>query len=120
MFGRWINNPLGMTVRFDHNNKMKLCEVIEKDDSTGLEEKGVKIRVLNSKENHVVPTNMVAPLYEPEPSNILNHLHGTDGTVMAKIMSQSKIEEIWETSDSNFTENERLFHYWHTRLRHSP
>ena len=99
---------------------MKLCEVIEKDDSTGLEEKGVKIRVLNSKENHVVPTHMVAPLYEPEPSDIMNHPYGTDGAVMANIMSQSKIKEIWETPDSDFTEHERLFYYWHKRLRHSP
>ena len=70
---------------------MKLCEVIEKDDSTGLEEKGVKIRVLNSKENHVVPNHMVAPLNESDPSNILKHPHDTDGAVMAEIMSQSKI-----------------------------
>ena len=35
-------------------------------------------------------------------------------------MNQSKIKEIWETPDSDFTKDERLFYYWHKRLRHSP
>ena len=61
---------------------------------------------------------MVAPLYGPEPSDILNHPHNTDGTVMAEIMSQSNIKEIWETPDSDFTKDERLFYYWRKRLRH--
>ena len=54
-------------------------KVVEKDDSTGLEDQRIKIRVLNSKESHVVPNHMIAPFYEPKPSDILNHPHGTDG-----------------------------------------
>ena len=30
--------PVGMTVRFNHNNKTKLCNVIDKDDLTCLED----------------------------------------------------------------------------------
>ena len=61
---------------------MKLYKVIETDDSTGLDEQVIYIRVLNSKESYVVPNHMVASLYEPDPSDILNHPHGTDGAMM--------------------------------------
>ena len=30
------------------------------------------------------------------------------------------MKELWETPDSEFTSNERLFHSWYKRLRHCP
>ena len=58
-----------MTVRFCHNNKMKLCDIIDVDDPIEDKEQGFKSIVLNSEESHTVPSHMVAPIYGPDPSD---------------------------------------------------
>ena len=71
-------------------------------------------------ERHIVPNHMVTPLYEPEPSNILTRPHDTDCAIVTEITSQAEMKELWETPNSDFTSHERLFYYWHKRLRHIP
>ena len=88
--GQTLTLPVGMTVRFHHNNKTRLCEVIEKDSDDA--EEGTKIRVLNSKESHLVPESAIAPICEPEPSDVLQHPDGTSEEIMEEVMSQKRLK----------------------------
>ena len=72
--GQTLTLPVVMIVRYHHNNKMKLCKVIEKGDvDADADAEGIKAGDLNSKVSHILHIYTVAPVCEPEPSDILDH-----------------------------------------------
>ena len=105
--GRGIMLPVVTTVRqLDSNNKMVLCSVIGIDEDMEDVQKATKIRLLNSDKEFTVSNSSIAPIYKPEPSDILQHPNNTNKNIMTDIMTQGKLNDLWKTLDSDFSEDE--------------
>ena len=118
--GQGLILPVGTTVRYHDNNTMRICSVIGIDQEMENNQKGTKIRVLNSEKEFTVPNHLIAPINDPEPSDILQHPEATNKEGMTDVLSQAQLNKLWKTPDSDFSNDERLFYYWHKRLRHAP
>ena len=112
--------PAESTVRYFANNNTKICQIVGIDEETEDKQPTSKIRVLNSDKEFIVPNASIESITSPEPSDILQHPMKTNVDHIAEVMHRDKILEIWKTPDSDFTEDEKLFYYWHKRLRCLP
>ena len=112
--------PVGSIVRWSDKNKMKLCSITKTSEVNENNEATTKIRVMNSDTEVVVPSSSITSINDPEPSDVLQCPDTIDAASVTEVMSREKIKELWETPDSDFTKDERLFYYWHKRLRHAP
>ena len=108
--------PVGGIVRWLDNNKMKLCSITKTNEINNNNESTTKIRIMNTNTEAVVPSSSTTVINDLEPSDILQCQDTIDAASMTEVMSRSKIKELWETPDSDFTDDERLYYYWHKRL----
>ena len=109
--------PAGHLVRYYDNNKMQLCEITSNDEMID-HIPASKIRPLNSSDEIVVPNSEITSLSVPEPSDVPNSADNVNVHHMPEVID--KIQKLWNLNDSDFNEDEKLFYYWHKRLRHAP
>ena len=75
--GNGLLIPPGSTVRYANDNKTKICSVLENN----INHNGAScstLRVLNSKEEVLVPTSDFVSANAPEPSNVSDHPSSKD------------------------------------------
>ena len=109
--------PAGHLVRHYDKNKMQLCEVTSNDETID-QIPASKIRPLNSSDEIVVPNSEITSLSVPEPSDVPDSADNVNVNHMPEVID--KIRKLWNLDYSDFTEDEKLFYYWHKRLRHAP
>ena len=99
---------------------MKLCSITKTNEINNNNEATTKIRIINTNIVVVVSSSSIRAIIDPEPSDILQCPDTIDAASMTEVMSRVNIKELWETPDSDFTDDERLLCYYHKRLRHAP
>ena len=97
-----------------------MCLIVKNKSLDDNNTQSFKIRILSSTTEFIVPDTSIVPLGDPEPSKAMNCPDMINKGHITEVMTQEKIKRLWETLDCNFTDEERLFVYWHKILNHAP
>lgn len=110
--------PKGITVRWHNDNKGKICEMITNECKN--EMNTCKVKILGTQDVITLPQSSVEPVCAPDPSAIPEDISDIDVDVIQDIWSQEDLKDVWDKVNTTYTEDEKLFLYWHQRTRHSP
>ena len=75
---------------------------------------------LRIKQHSYLAQSSVGPVCAPDPSTIPEDISDIDTEALQDKMSHTDHKIIWNKLDTTYTDDERLFLYWHQRTRHSP
>lgn len=108
--------PTGTTVKYKHSSTNKLCQIIPSvQHSNGL---SYTIRVLCSKEHHIVQHSDLDALSTHQPSGVPDSHTDINPASLQKCLTREDLSQIWEHSPDSISLDQRLFLYWHQRLDH--
>ena len=65
------------------------------------------------------PSSSIISVNDPEPSDILQCPDNINDISTTRVLN-IKIKKLWETPDSELTDDEKLLYYWHKQLQHTP
>ena len=110
--------PKGVTVRWHNDNKVKLCEILSCQEKNNT--RTCKVKVLGSNNTITLPQSSVELVCAPDPSSIPESISDIDNKALQDSLSHEDMKKIWDNTDTTYSEDEKLFLYWHMRLRHKP
>ena len=110
--------PKGITFCWHDNNKVKLCEMISNEIYNNVNV--CKVKTLRSNDIINLPRSLVEPVCAPDPSSVPESFSDIDTDKLQETLSKEDLNKIWNNTDSTYSEDEKLFLYWHQRLRHVP
>ena len=67
-----------------------------------------------------LPQSSVELVCAPDPSSIPESISDIDNEELQDSLSHEDMKMIWDNTDNTYSEDEKLFLYWHMRLRQKP
>ena len=67
-----------------------------------------------------LPQSSVELVCAPDPSSNPEIISDIDTEALQDSLSHKEMKNIWDNTDTTYTEDEKLCLYWHMKLRHKP